>query len=109
MGAARDHENPNAGHRHIPKLTLAGRLTATWEGRPVVIEAGESGVRLNVAGWRTAWSMRRVSRSLAPLLLALRGFEVPVTVNLAGIMTIDLLPRPSALAKIVVPGLAQLF
>jgi len=32
-----------------------------------------------------------------------------VTINLAGIMTIDLLPRPSALAKIVVPGLAQLF
>jgi hypothetical protein len=74
-----------------------------------VIEAGESGVRLNVAGLRTAWSMRRVSRSLAPVLLTLRRFDVPVTINLAGIMTIDLLPRPSALAKIVVPGLAQLF
>jgi hypothetical protein len=52
--------------------------------------------------------MRRVSRSLAPLLLTLRRFDVPVTVNLAGILTIDLLPRPSALARMVVPGLARL-
>jgi hypothetical protein len=108
MGAARNHENPDAGHGYVPKLTLAGRLTATWDGRPVVIDADESGVRLTVPAVRTAWAARRLAGSFVPAFRTLRRFGVPVRLHVAGIFTLDLLPKPSALARRVIPGLSGL-
>ena len=108
MGAAWSHENPHAGHGYVPKLILAGRLTAAWDGRPVVIQADESGVRLAVPAFQTAWAARRFAGSLAPVFRTFRRFEVPTRLHVAGIFTLDLLPKPSALARLLLPGLSQL-
>lgn len=108
MGAAWSHENPDAGYGYVPKLTLAGRLTATWDGRPVVIEADESGVRLAVPAMRTVWAARRFAGSLTPVFRTFRRFGVPMRLHVAGIFTLDLLPKPSAVARLVIPALSRL-
>ncbi len=108
MGAARNHENPNEGHGYIPKLILAGRLTGTLDGRPVVIEAGEYGLLLTMSSLRTAWAARRTAAPLIPFLRALKQAHVPVKLRLAGFVSVDLLPRPSAMVRWLSPELAGL-
>ena len=108
MGAARDHENPHEGHGYVPKLILAGRLTGTLDGRPVVIEAGESGLLLSMPAFQTAWTARRMLGSVLPLLQALKNFNVPLRLRIAGIVSVELLPKPSAVVKLVSPVLSRL-
>ena len=107
MGAAWHDEDPDEGHGNAPKLILAGRLAGTVDGRPVVIEANDAGILL-AATLRTAWSMRRFVQALVPLLLILRQAGVPLRIDVAGVVTVSLLPSPSPLARIVVPGLVRL-
>lgn len=106
MGAARDHENPDEGY--VPKLILAGRLTGTLDGRPVVIEAGKSGLLVSVSGIQAAWAARRSVQSLLPVLRTLKRFRVPLRLRIAGIVSVELLPNTSALAKLFSPVLSRL-
>lgn len=99
MGAARDHENPNERHGCLPKLILTGRLTGTLAGRPVVIEAGESGLLVSMSAFRTAWAARRTIGTLLPLLETLERFHVPLRLRIAGIVSLELLPRMSPLVR----------
>ena len=108
MGVARHHEDPHAGHGYVPKLMVAGRLTGSVDGCPVVIDADESGIVLTVARFRTAWGLRRSVRTLLPVLGSLKRFGVPLRVRVAGILSLDVLPRVSPLARFIVPGLANL-
>jgi hypothetical protein len=87
---------------------LAGRLTGTLDGRPVVIEAGEAGLRLNVSAFRTAWAARRSLVSVLPVLQTLKHFGVPLRLGIAGLVSVEMLPRPSALARIFAPSLSRL-
>jgi hypothetical protein len=87
---------------------LAGRLTGTLNGRPVVIEASESGILLNVSSFRTAWAARRTVGSLFVVLQTLKQCGVSLRLGIAGFVTVEVLPRPGALARIVVPGLSRL-
>jgi len=87
---------------------LAGRLTGTLDGRPVVIEAGESGLLVRCAVFRTAWAARRQAGTLLPVLQTLKRFAVPLRLRVAGIVTVDLLPRPSRVATWISPALARL-
>lgn len=108
MGAAWNDENSHEGHGNAPKLILAGRLTATLDGRPVVIEADESGLVLTAPMLRTAWAARRSVSPLVPVLRVLKQSGVPVRLSVAGLMSVELLPRPSALARIITPALSRL-
>ena len=108
MGAARDLENPHEGHGYFPKLILAGRLEGTLDGRPVVIEAGESGLLVSTSAFRTAWAARRTVGPLVPLLQALKRFKVPLKIRIVGIVSVELLPNPSTLARLLAPALARL-
>jgi len=108
VGAARSHENPYEGHRYFPKLILAGRLTGTLDGRPVVIEAGESGLLVSASAFRTAWAARRTVGPLVPLLQTLKRLNVPLRMRIAGIVSVELLPNTSTLAKLVAPALGRL-
>jgi hypothetical protein len=87
---------------------LAGRLTGSLDGRPVVIEADDSGLVLTTFHLRTAWAARGLVRPLLPILGILRGGGVPVRIRIAGLASLEVLPRPSALASILAPGLASL-
>jgi hypothetical protein len=87
---------------------LAGRLTGTLDGRPVVIEAGESGILLTVSSFRTAWAARRTVGSLFAVLKMLKRSGVPLRLGVAGLVTVEVLPRPGALARIFAPSLSRL-
>lgn len=108
MGAARNHENPYERHGYVPKLILAGRLTGTLDGRPVVIEAGELGIVLSAPAFQTAWVARRTVGTLLPVLQTLKRFNVPLRLRIAGLVSVELLPNTSTLAKLFSPALARL-
>ena len=108
MGAARDAQDSHAGHGFVPKLILAGRLTGTLDGRPVVIEAGESGLLLSLSAFQAAWAARRTLGPVLPLLQVLKNFNVPLRLRIAGIVSVELLPNPSTLAKLFSPVLTRL-
>jgi len=108
VGAARHHENQDEGHGYVPKLILAGRLTGTLKGRPVVIEADESGLLVSMPALQTAWSARQSAGSLLPVLHALKRFTVPLRLRIAGIISVEVLPSPSSFAKFIAPALHRL-
>jgi hypothetical protein len=87
---------------------LAGRLTGTLDGRPVVIDADERGVVVSFASVATAWAARRSTRALVPVLAVARQGGVPVRLAVAGLVTLDVLPRPSRVVRMLVPGIADL-
>ena len=106
MGAARNHENQDKGHGYVPKLILAGRLTGTLDGRPVVISADESGLVVAAGSFRTVWESRRSVGSLLPVLCMLKRHGVPLRLSIAGLVTVELLPKPNVLARIFAPSLS---
>lgn len=108
MGAAWHTEDPHAGHGNAPKLILAGRLAGTLNGRPVVIDADESGLAVAIASFGAAWASSRSMRSLLPVLGGLKRHGIPVRVTIAGLVSLDVLPKPSTLARFFVPGLSHL-
>lgn len=108
MGAARNHQDPDERRRFLPKLIMAGRLAATVDGRPVVIEADDAGIKLAVRGVRAAWAARKSVAALLSVLRVLKFAGVPVKFELAGIVTFEVLPQPSVVARILVPGLSSL-
>lgn len=108
MGAPRDDQDSHARRGYAPKLILAGRLSGTVAGRPVVIEADDSGITLNVAKFRTAWDLRGCVRSLLPALQILKQHRVPVRVGIAGLVSLQVLPKPSGLVRMVVPTFKDL-
>ncbi|NCX99698.1 MAG: hypothetical protein EBX35_14275 [Planctomycetia bacterium] len=87
---------------------MAGRLTGTLDGRPVVIEADGRGLTLVAATLRTAWATRSLLDAVLPALRVLKTLGVPLRVSVAGIVTVAVLPSPSLLARLAAPGLARL-
>ena len=108
MGVARYAQDPHAGHGFVPKLILAGRLTGTLDGRPVVIDADASGLTVSFAMLRTAWTARRSAASLLPVLGIVKRHGVPVRLKVAGLVSLEVLPVPSTLLRMIAPGLATL-
>jgi hypothetical protein len=88
-------------------MILAGRLSGTLDGRPVVIEAGESGVTLRVSALRSVWTLRKIGRSSVPLLRLLKFCEIPTTLCVADRLSVSLLPRPGILVRLLAPMLAE--
>jgi hypothetical protein len=86
---------------------LAGRLVGTLDGRPVVIEADALGILVSVVRLRSLWSLRTIAGSMTPTLRLLNDHGIPVRMKIAGIVSLDVLPRPSALARFFAPVLAR--
>ena len=107
MGAARDDEDPHQGHGHVPKLIMAGRLVGTLDGRPVVIDADDTGITLGLGSLGAAWSAWKGARSSRGLLGLLKRSNVAVRVTIARSVTLELLPRPSTVARIALPWLVE--
>lgn len=108
MGAAWNAQDPHAGHGYAPKLIVAGRLDGTVDGRPVVIQADESGLLVAIPAVTTAWVARQSAGALVPLLQSLGRLGIPLRVRVAGFVTIGVLPTPSATARILVPALTRI-
>lgn len=106
MGSARDDKDSHSGHRHVPKLILAGRLTGTFDGRPVVISADDAGVVLDVSTLYSGWRLRRYSNAALPLLKALNEVHIPLTIRVAGV-SVPLLPKSGMLVRLFAPSIAN--
>jgi len=106
MGSARDDEDPHSGHRHVPKLILAGRLTGTFDGRPVVISADDAGLVLDVSTLYSGWRLRKYSNAALPLLKGLNAVQIPLTIRVAGV-SVPLLPKSGLLVRLFAPSLAS--
>jgi hypothetical protein len=107
MGVAWHAQDSYAGYRYAPKLTMAGRLSGTLAGRPVVIEASESGLILSAQKLRTAWGLRKTSRSLRPVVEFLKTQRIPLRVSVAGLVSLEVLPIPNTLVRLLAPDLAD--
>jgi hypothetical protein len=84
---------------------LAGRLTGTLDGRPVVISADDAGVTLDVSSLRSAWTLRNYGSAALPLLQLLKASQIPVTLRLAGTVSIPVLPKAGLLVRLFAPAL----
>jgi hypothetical protein len=107
MGAARDDEDSNPGTGYAPKLILAGRLSGSIDGRPVVITADAAGVTFDVASFRSAWNLRAYGDNFLPVVRFLKASGIPLTLRVAGIVSLPLLPTAGALIKLLAPALAK--
>jgi hypothetical protein len=87
-------------------MILAGRLTGTLDGRPVVIDADASGLEISAPSLQTAWAMKRQATAVMPLLDLVRRAGIPLRVKFAGLVSVQVLPRPSLVARIFLPRLA---
>ena len=86
---------------------LAGRLTGTLNGRPVVIDADERGLAVRFSSFRSIWVASRTAVRWMPLMRGLGRLQVGVRVSIGGLMTLEVLPNPSRLAKMLLPGLPK--
>lgn len=86
---------------------VAGRLTGSLDGRPVVIDADDSGLVLTVATFQSLWGLRRIAGSVGPVLGLLKRHGIPVRMRVAGLISVEVLPRPSVLARIFAPSLMR--
>ena len=105
MGSARDHEDSHAGHGRKPKLILAGRLTGTFDGRPVVISADGGGVTVDLSTLHSAWTLRNYGSATFPLLQLLKASGIPLTLRLAGSVAVPVLPKAGWLVRLFAPAL----
>ena len=105
MGSARDDEDSHAGHRHVPKLILAGRLTGTFDGRPVVISADGGGLTVDLSTLRSAWTLRNYGSATLPFLQFLKASRIPLTLRLAGSVSVPVLPKAGWLVRLFAPAL----
>lgn len=87
---------------------VAGRLAGSVDGRPVVIDADASGLVVSFAMFRTAWAARRSAAALVPVLAVAKRHGIPVRLKVAGFVSLEVLPVPSALIRMIVPRLASL-
>ena len=105
MGSARDDEDSYAGHRHVPKLILAGRLTGTLDGRPVVISADGGEVMVDISTLRSAWTLRKYGSAALPFLQFLKASRIPLTLRLAGSVSVPVLPKAGWLVRLFAPAM----
>jgi hypothetical protein len=73
-----------------------------------VIDADDSGLLVNIPAFQTAWTARRTLGSLLPVLQTLKQFRVPLRLRVAGVVSVELLPSTSAIAKLLAPSLHRL-
>jgi hypothetical protein len=86
---------------------LAGRLAGTFDGRPVVISADEAGVFLDVSTLYSGWQLRKYSGSVLPVLGWLNTSHIPLTVRVAGVVSVPVLPKSGLLVRLFAPSLAN--
>jgi hypothetical protein len=107
MGSARHTEDSHTGHRHVPKLILAGRLTGTLDGRPVVISADDAGLTLDLSSLRSAWTLRKCGRVVLPFVQFLDAAHIPLRLRLFGGVSVAVLPRAGLLVRLFAPELGR--
>jgi len=107
MDPARHAEDPDKGYGQSPKLILAGRLTGTLDGRPVVISADNAGLTLDLSSLRSAWTLRKSGGVVVPFVQFLNASHIPLRLRLFGGVSFDVLPKPGLLVRLFAPELGS--
>jgi hypothetical protein len=86
---------------------LAGQLTGTFDGCPAVIRADGDGVILSVSTFYSAWKLLKYSDAVVPVVNWLNASRIPLTLRVAGAVSVPLLPKSGLLARLFAPSLAN--
>jgi hypothetical protein len=86
---------------------VTGRLSGTLDGRPVHIDATAAGITLKAGSLRSLWKLRRLEAA-APVIRMLKQQAIPLRLSVAGLGSVDLLPVPSLLVRLVAPEFTRL-
>lgn len=104
MGPEREDEDPHQGHGPGPKLSLAGRLDGTVDGRPVSLVA--EGRELILAGGKvsTLLALRKSWQATAhPLRALLRPGGIRLLARAPWLGRVELFPNPNFLVRLFLP------
>lgn len=102
MGAQRraDDHDPRRGKR--AKVTLAGRLAGSVDGRPITLDAHEQTLTLRPTSMRQAWSLRRYTSSMRGLVQRLSLMTgAQLVIELRGLPRLTLYPRQGLLVRLL--------
>jgi hypothetical protein len=83
---------------------LAGRLTGSVDGRPVVISAEDGQVTVDMSTLRV-WTLRKYGNAALPFLQVLKASSIPLTLRLAGSVSVPVLPKAGWLVRLFAPAL----
>ena len=86
---------------------MAGRLTGTLDGRPVVISADDTGLTLDLSSLRSAWTLRNCGGVVMPVVQFLNAAQVPLKLRLFGGMSVAVLPKAGMLVRLFAPELGR--
>lgn len=107
MGDERHREDPHPRPGHNPKLTLAGRLDGSVNGRPLCLVADGDGITIvpgGVGTLLTLFRMRRSFRSVAgPLWAVLARANVRLDVRVGWLGRVRVLPDPPLVFRLLIP------
>ena len=107
MGLEWDPEGSNQGTGQSPKLSLAGRIEATVDGRPISLVARSGDLTLSVGNLRSIVTLRRswpaVIRVLRPLIE--RG-NLRLLVRLRWTGALEVFPNPNFLLRLLLPQMS---
>jgi hypothetical protein len=78
------------------------------DGRPVVIDADDGGVVVSLTLFAAAWGVKRSATALLPVLGVARRCGVPLRLSVAGLISLEVLPRPHRVLRLLAPRLAEL-
>ena len=104
MGLQRHAEGPHSGSGPTPKLTLAGRLDGSVDGRPVTLLADGRDLTLVSGSIRTLFRLRRMWGAVAgPLGTIFTQTDIRLFVRVGRLGRVELLPNPSLLFRLILP------
>ena len=102
MGIEWDHEGPYGRIRSCPKLTLAGRINGSIDGRPVTFVAERENLVFEVREWRTLLSARHGLRSIVkPLRAFFSRSDIRLLVRIRCLGSVEVLPNPAFLVRLI--------
>lgn len=104
MEPKRHDQSPDQGPLDVPKLTIAGRLDTTLNGRPLVVDASEQTLRFTFASVWDAWRNRSAFREairFAELVSDVTRINAEVAIG--DRVVLPLLPNPHWTIRRFVP------
>jgi hypothetical protein len=104
VGPERDDEDPHPGPGPRPKLSLAGRLEGTIDGRPISLVTEGRDLLLRAGSLATLLALRKSWQATVPPLRALLqqgGFRLLARAPWLG--KVELFPNPNFLVRLFLP------
>jgi hypothetical protein len=70
-----------------------------------VISADDAGVTLDLSSLRSAWTLRNYGSAALPFLQLLKSARIPLTMRVAGALSVPVLPKAGLLVRLFAPAL----